>query len=292
MDWVGVGLRGPHIEPWLSQRPAMGFVEVHAENYFLPDGGARHWLHAVREHHPISLHAVGLGLGSAAGLDARHLAQLAELSQAIDPIRVSDHACFCRAQVTGALTVHGADLLPIAFTDASWRIMAGHIAHVQDTLRRPLLIENLSAYLRHADDAWEETDFLNQLCQHTGCQLLVDLNNLVVNALNWSHPHGDADDREAAAAQVACQWADRIDPAHVGQIHLAGHRQPQAHQLVIDDHSQAVNPSVWAVYQHVLPRWGARPTLVEWDVDLPPLDVLLAQAHTAAHLVANTAAPA
>jgi uncharacterized protein len=293
--WVGVGLRGPHIEPWLAQRPNVAFVEVHAENYFLPDGGARQWLQAVRQHHPVSLHAVGLGLGSAVGLDTEHLAQLADLCQLIDPVRVSDHACFSRAQVagpvTGPLTVHGADLLPIAFTQASWHIMARHIEQVQDTLQRPLLIENLSAYLRHADDAWEETDFLNQLCQHTGCQLLVDLNNLVVNALNWSHPHGPAHEREAAAAQEACAWADRIAPQHVGQIHLAGHRPPQPQQLVVDDHSQPINPSVWTVYQHVLPHWGPRPTLVEWDVDLPPLDVLLAQANTAAQYLSCQTPP-
>lgn len=284
-DWVGVGLRGPHVDAWLAQRPALGFVEVHAENFFLPDAGARQWLKQVRQHHPVSLHAVGLGLGSATGLDAQHLAQLVNLSQEIDPVRVSDHACFCRAEVPGHLSVHGADLLPIAFTDSSWHLMARHIQQVQEALQRPLLIENLSAYLRHQDDAWEETDFLNQLCQRTGCQLLVDLNNLVVNALNWSCNEGEADSREAAAAQVACTWADRIDPAHVGQIHLAGHRSPRPAQLVIDDHSQAINPSVWTVYRHALTQWGVKPALVEWDVDLPPLDTLLAQADMAANCI-------
>lgn len=280
-DWVGIGLRAPHMDAWLAQRHDMGFVEVHAENWFMPDAGARHWLQQVRERHPISLHAVGLGLGSAAGLDAQHLAQLAHLCRDTDPIRVSDHACFCRAEVTGHLTVHGADLLPIAFTDSSWHLMAKHIEQVQDALQRPLLIENLSAYLRHQDDAWEETDFLNQLCQRTGCQLLVDLNNLVVNALNWSCIQGAAEDREAAAAQLACTWTDRIDHAHVGQLHLAGHRPPSAGQLVIDDHSQPINDSVWAVYRHVLKQWGPQPTLVEWDVDLPTLDTLLTQADMA-----------
>jgi uncharacterized protein (UPF0276 family) len=285
LGWMGLGLRSPHVEPFLAQPPTLGFVEVHAENFFMPDGGARAWLHQVRQHHNISLHAVGLGLGSAVGLDTGHLAQLVQLAGETEAVRVSDHACFCRAPVAGqTLPVHGADLLPIAFTQASWHLMAAHVQQVQAALQRPLLIENLSAYIRYADDAWEESDFLSQLCQHTGCQLLVDLNNLVVNALNWSTQGSDPIARESDATRLACAWVDRIQPQHVGQIHLAGHRTP-AHGLVIDDHSQCVNDSVWAVYGHALMRWGPRPTLVEWDVDLPTFEVLLAQVQRGAKLL-------
>lgn len=287
-SWLGVGLRHAHLDAWLKHPPALGFTEVHAENFFTPHGGALQGLLQVRQSHDISLHAVGLGLGSAVGLDSEHLAQLVELARQVKPIRVSDHACFCRAPVShlpAGVYVHGSDLLPIAFTDASWQLMSAHIQQVQDALQRPLLIENLSAYLRHADDAWEETDFLVQLCQHTGCQLLVDMNNIVVNALNWSCHQGTAEQREAQAAQLACTWLDRIPAAHVGQIHLAGHREPRPDRIVIDDHSQAVNPSVWTAYQHSLQQWGPRPTLVEWDVDLPPFETLLAQAEHAVALI-------
>jgi uncharacterized protein len=284
LSWTGVGLRASHVHDLLDNPPSLGFVEVHAENFFSPDGGAKAWLHQVRQHHDISLHAVGLGLGSAMGLDAEHLAQLVSLAREFKAIRVSDHACFCRAPVSGqALPVHGADLLPIAFTNASWHLMSTHIQQVQTALKSPMLIENLSAYIRYEDDAWEESDFLSRLCEHTGCQLLVDVNNLVVNALNWSNLQADPMVREAHATQWACEWVDRIKPDHVGQIHLAGHRPSvSSFNLVIDDHSQAVNNSVWAVYEHALLRWGPRPSLIEWDVDLPPFDVLLAQARMAA----------
>lgn len=287
-SWLGIGLREPHVDEWLNTPPALGFTEVHAENFFTPHGGALHWLEQVRQHHDISLHAVGLGLGSAVGLDLEHLQQLTQLTRQINPIRVSDHACFCRAPVDhlpAGVNVHGADLLPIAFTDASWHLMAAHIQQVQDALQQPLLVENLSAYLRHADDAWDESDFLMQLCEHTGCQLLVDMNNIVVNALNWSCHQGTAEHRESQAAQIACTWLDRIPAKHVGQIHLAGHREPRPDRLVIDDHSQAVNPSVWAAYRHSLQQWGPRPTLIEWDVDLPAFETLLAQADQAAALI-------
>lgn len=285
LAWMGVGLRTPHVHAFLENPPALGFIEVHAENFFAPDGGARTWLHRVREHHDISLHAVGLGLGNAIGLDEAHLNQLVSLAKEFKAIRVSDHACFSRARIAGqTLPVHGSDLLPIAFTNASWHIMSANVQQVQTALNSPLLIENLSAYIRCTDDVWEESDFLGRLCEHTGCQLLVDLNNLVVNALNWSDsPEESPQMREAHAIGVACDWVDRIAPAHVGQIHLAGHRTPGPRGvMVIDDHSQRVNDSVWAVYEHALLRWGPRPTLVEWDVDLPTFDVLLAQAHMAA----------
>lgn len=280
---VGIGLRQPHITALLETRPPQDFVEVHSENHLAPGGAARAVLHQVRQHMDISLHGVSLGLGSATGLDRSHLRRLAHLVADIDPLLVSDHACFCRADQDGQpFTVHSGDLLPIAFTDASLALLVAHVHTVQDTLKRPLLVENISAYLRYADDAWEETDFLQALCQRSGCQLLLDVNNLVVNALNWSCTGDHAEVDACQAIQASCDWIDRISPAHVGQIHLAGHRPP-AHPraLVVDDHSQAVNASVWRTYEHALQRLGPRPTLIEWDVDLPPLELLLEQARLA-----------
>jgi uncharacterized protein len=264
---VGIGLRHPHYDTMLRERPALGFVEVHSENFFADGGAALGLLHAARARWPVSLHGVGLSLGSAAGLDDWHLDRLARLVQRIEPVRVSDHACFARApRQRGQPPVHANDLLPVAFTEAALDIMVTNVQRVQERLSRPILVENLSAYLHWADDAMAEPEFFNRLAQRSGCGLLLDLNNLVVNALN--------DGVDAVAA--ACAWVDAIDPAIVGQIHLAGYHD--AGDIVIDDHGSRVHADVWQVYRHALQRLGPRPTLIEWDTALPELSVLLDEA--------------
>jgi uncharacterized protein (UPF0276 family) len=267
MQHAGIGLRQPHCAEIFERAPQLSFVEVHAENFFADGGAAPRLLQQVRERWPVSLHGVGLALGSAAGLDAWHLDQLSRLVERIEPVLVSDHASFARAPWhEGGPVRHANDLLPVAFTDASLAILAGNIGRVQDRLRRPMLIENLSAYLRWADDTIAEPQFFNALARRSGCALLLDLNNLVVNALNAG---GDA-------VEAACAWVDAIDPAIVGEIHLAGYddRGP----LVIDDHGSRVRAPVWQVFRHALQRLGPRPTLIEWDTALPPLQVLLDEA--------------
>jgi uncharacterized protein (UPF0276 family) len=272
---VGVGLRQPHYDTMLRETPRLGFVEVHSENFFADGGAALAVLQAARERWPVSLHGVGLSLGSAAGLDDWHLDQLARLVQRIEPVRVSDHASFARApRHSGAAPVHASDLLPLAFTDASLDLMVANVQRVQERLRRPILVENLSAYLHWADDAIAEPEFFNRLARRSGCGLLLDLNNLVVNALN------DGVDEVAAA----CAWVDAIDPAIVGEIHLAGYHD--AGDIVIDDHGSRVHDNVWQVYRHALLRLGPRPTLIEWDTDLPALPVLLGEAVQAAQALA------
>ncbi len=271
---VGIGLRAAHHDAFLAQRPPVDFVEVHAENFMTAGGAARALLSAVREQVPISLHGVSLGLGSAVGIDAEHLRKLGELVETFDPLLVSDHACFCRATLPGQTqVVHSADLLPLAFNEDSLAILTRNVDQVQHHLQRPILVENLSAYLRFDDDTLTETAFLGRLCRHSGCGLLLDVNNLVVNALN-----AEADD----PVRAACEWLDALamEPGvHVGEIHLAGHRPRQAHgALVIDDHSQPVNPTVCQVHDHARRYWPQAPRLVEWDVDLPDLEGLLAQA--------------
>ena len=267
MQHTGIGLRQPHYADFFECAPAPAFVEVHAENFFADGGAALQLLHQVRERVPLSLHGVGLALGSAAGLDPWHLEQLARLVQRIDPVRVSDHACFARApRQAGGPLLHASDLLPLAFTDASLAILADNVARVQDRLRRPILVENLSAYLRWADDTLAEPEFFNALARRSGCALLLDLNNLVVNALNAG---GDA-------VATACAWVDAVDPAIVGEIHLAGY--DDSGPLVIDDHGSRVQAPVWQVFRHAVQRLGPRPTLIEWDTALPPLDVLLDEA--------------
>lgn len=268
---VGVGLRQPHYAALLAEPPPLGFVEVHSENFFADGGAALAVLHEARSHWPVSLHGVGLALGSAAGLDAWHLERLARLVQRIEPVRVSDHACFARApRQSGAAPVHASDLLPLAFTQAALDILVANVQQVQERLRRPILVENLSAYLHWADDALPEPAFFNALARRSGCGLLLDLNNLVVNALNEG----------ADAVATACAWVDAIDPAIVGEIHLAGYHN--AGDIVIDDHGSRVHDDVWQVYRHALRRLGPRPTLIEWDTDLPALPVLLDEARRAA----------
>ena len=269
---VGIGLRQPHYAELLNTTPALGFVEVHSENFFADGGAALAVLHQARERYPVSLHGVGLGLGSAAGLDSWHLERLARLVQRIDPIRVSDHACFARAAPVGTV-VHANDLLPIAFTEASLALMVTHVTEVQERLGRAMLVENLSSYVSFTDDAIGEPEFFAQLCRRSGCGMLLDVNNLMVNALN-----------AGAADPVAhcCAIVDAIPLGIVGEIHVAGYCQTPT--LVIDDHGSRVRPEVWAVCAHALRRFGALPVLVEWDTDVPALDVLLAEAAHAASL--------
>ena len=279
---AGIGLRHQHYEALLAAPPPLDFVEVHSENFFGDGGAALGVLDAARALWPVSLHGVGLSLGSAAGIDEEHLKRLAALAQRIQPVRVSDHACFARApRRSGGPVVHGNDLLPIAFTDAALAILAANVQRVQDRLQRLLLVENLSAYVRWADDHWAEPEFFNELVRRTGCGVLLDVNNLVVNALNEG-----AD--EAGAAAAACRWVDAISADAVGEIHLAGYHD--ADDIVIDDHGSRVHAPVWQVYRHTLQRLGPRPTLVEWDTNIPPLTVLLGEA-AAADAVAQTAPP-
>ena len=285
---TGVGLRHPHYEPALSC-PAPGraaaFVEVHSENFFAAGGAALQVLHAARERWDVSLHGVGLALGSAVGLDDEHLDRLARLVHRIDPIRVSDHASFARApRRQGGPVVHGSDLLPVAFTEASLLIMTNNVQRVQDRLARPLLVENLSAYLHWADGPLAEVDFFNELVRRSGCAVLLDVNNLVVNALNSLCERGGD---EAAAVAAACHWIDRLQPDAVGEIHLAGYTDNG--DIVIDDHGSRVHAPVWQVYAHALRRLGPRPTLVEWDTELPAWEVLLEEAAKAEALLLSSA---
>jgi uncharacterized protein (UPF0276 family) len=283
---AGIGLRQPHYQALIERVPTLGFVEVHSENFFGEGGAALAVLKAARAHYPVSLHGVGLSLGSAAGLDAWHLDKLASLVARIDPVRVSDHVCFARGAWPGGDTVHANDLLPVAFTPESLDILARNVDAVQSRLRRPILVENLSAYLGYADDCIPEVEFLAALCQRSGCQLLLDVNNLVVNGLN-------AFDQDMAAAQDhALAFVQALPTGLVGEVHLAGFQAPtRPGQLVVDDHSAAVQPAVWQVYAAAMRRFGPTPTLIEWDTDVPELDVLLAQAHLADAAMADALRP-
>ena len=269
---MGIGLRRPHYAELLNTAPPLGFVEVHSENFFADGGAALAVLHQARALYPVSLHGVGLGLGSAAGLDPWHLDRLARLVERIEPVRVSDHACFARAALAGGVT-HANDLLPIAFTDDSLALVATHVSQVQDRLRRTLLVENLSSYVSFADDAMSEAEFFVQLCRRTGCGMLLDVNNIMVNALNAGAPEPSTNCRA---------FIDALPAGLVGEIHVAGYCELDA--IVIDDHGSRVRPAVWALCEHALRRLGPLPVLVEWDTDVPALDMLLSEAAHAASL--------
>ena len=302
---VGIGWRHPHYRELLTQQPPIDFLEVHSENFFGEGGAALAVLMQGRAHYPVSLHGVGLSLGSALGVDAWHLDKLAQLVGRIEPVRVSDHACFARARMQPAAdphpqamdqdqsaAVHASDLLPIPFSSEALDVLCANIQTVQERLKRVILVENLSAYIRwkplSQQTEWPETAFLIELTRRTGCQLLVDVNNLYVNAQNANlRAHTPA----ALASSVAVEdplescrrWLDEIPPAVVGELHVAGHvHVNDAHgQIVIDDHGSQVCDAVWQLHARALQRFGAVPTLVEWDTDLPSLQTLLAQADIA-----------
>lgn len=267
---VGIGWRHAHYGDLLEQRPQLDFLEVHSENFFAEGGAALAVLRQGREHYPVSLHGVGLALGSAVGIDDWHLNQLARLVELIEPVRVSDHACFARGQVAGQ-PVHAADLLPIPFNSAALDVLCANVQRVQERLKRQLLVENLSAYVSFTSTDQTEPDFLNALTQRTGCGLLVDVNNIYVNALNEQLTGRCADPLAACL-----QWIDAIAPASVGELHLAGHINTG--DMVIDDHGSRVCHSVWQIYRHAQTRFGNLPALIEWDTDVPALSVLLEEA--------------
>lgn len=258
---VGIGLRHAHYDAFVRAPPAgVDWVEVHSENYFGDGGYDLYVLDTVRRDLPVSLHGVGLGLGSAASFDTRHLARLSRLVERIEPALVSEHLCW--GAVAGG---HLHDLLPMPLTDAALDLLVSRVIQVQDALRRPVLIENVSTCIRFRDDQYGETAFLAELARRTGCGVLLDVNNLYVNQCN----HGE----DALAAMAA------LPMGIVGEMHLAGHRVTDV--AVIDDHGSRVAPAVWSLYDAALQRFGAVPTLIEWDTDVPPLDVLLDEARLA-----------
>lgn len=271
---AGIGLRFPHHKPFLEAMPPIGWVEVHSENYL--SGPAFAVLEAVRADYPVSLHSVGLSLGSAAGIDHHHLARLAELSRRIEPGLVSEHLAW------GAVAHEFlADLLPLPLTEESLDVVCRNVTEAQEALGRPLLIENPAAYLRFRDSTIPEPEFLAALVKRAGCGLICDVNNIVVSATN----HGW--DPEAYL---------RALPANaVGEYHLAGHSNAagQAAPLLLDTHDRRVAPAVWSLFATALELIGTYPTLIEWDAAIPPLPVLLEEAATAerqlSHYIRNSA---
>ncbi len=259
---LGLGLKPSHYGEILATRPDLGFFEIHAENYMAAGGPAHRWLAAIAEIYPLSLHGVGLSLGSCEPLDRDHLARLKRLERLYRPALVSEHLAWCA--FGGA---HFPDLLPLPYDDAALARMAENISLVQETLGRRILIENPATYIRFAGNSFHaEPQFLDELAARTGCGLLLDVNNVHVAATN----HGFA----------ARDYLDGFPLERVEEIHLAGSAEILGDHgpLLIDDHGSPVKPEVWALYGEVLRRAGPRPTLIEWDNHVPDWTILLAEA--------------
>jgi uncharacterized protein (UPF0276 family) len=262
----GVGLRAPHYREFLEHKPAVDWLEVHTENYLDAGGWDSHVLTRLRAHYPISLHGVGLGIGSARGFSSAHLDKVAEVVRRIEPTLVSEHLCW------GAVHDRNLnDLLPLPLTAEALQLVCERVDAIQEKIKRTILLENVSTYLRFHADGMSEAEFLAAVAERTGCGILLDVNNLFVNQRN----HGE----DPLAALAA------IRPHQVGEIHLAGHLvTPDA---VIDNHGDKVAQPVWELYAAALRRFGRVSTLIEWDSDIPALDVLLDEARQARRIAAE-----
>jgi len=263
---VGIGLRQPHYRQVFEQRPELGFLEVHSENFFLDGGASMHALERARAIYPVSLHGVGLSLGSADRMADDHLSKLERLVERIEPTLVSEHLSW-----GGLDGLHFNDLLPLPHTNDALALLVGRVDRVQDRLQRRILVENISAYVRYRRDDMTETGFLAELARRTGCGILLDINNLYVNAVNFGFD------------PVA--WIEELPPSVVSQMHLAGHTVTD--DGLVDTHGARVSEEVWMLYAEACKRLGPKPTLIEWDTDLPSLDVLLDEAAAARAIAEN-----
>jgi uncharacterized protein len=257
---AGIGLRAPHVAQICDQRPPVAWLEVHSENYYADGGSALAALLRIRRDYPLSLHGVGMSLGSTDPLDTSHLAKLGRLISRVEPAVVSEHLCW-----SGVGGRHMNDLLPLPYSEEALAHVCHRVAQIQDAIGRELLVENVSTYLAFADATIPEWEFVAAVARRTGCKLLLDVNNIYVNAVN----HGfDADAYLAAIPRSA-----------VAEIHLAGF--DGSGLCLIDTHGARVAPEVWALFDRAIRRFGPQPTLIEWDIDIPPLGTLLDEAATA-----------
>lgn len=253
----GIGLRAPHYRELLESRPDVGWLEVHSENYFGAGGQPLHYLQRAREYYPVSLHGVGLSLGSVDPLNRDHLRKLRSLIERIEPAMVSEHLCW--GSFGGR---HLNDLVPLPYTEEALELVAAHIREAQDLLGRQILIENVSSYLQFTHSTIPEWEFLAEAARRGGCGILLDVNNIYVSSVN----HGFD----------AARYLHSVPLPLVREMHLAGFDRSE--HCLIDTHGAPVAEPVWALYREALERFGPVPTLIEWDTDIPPLQVLLDEA--------------
>jgi len=265
---AGIGLRSPHIAEVLRTHPAVPWFEVHAENY-MGSGPAVRGLTQIRRDYPISIHGVGLSLGSADGLDTRHLARLKRLVERLEPVLVSEHLAWSSA--SGVYLNH---LLPLVYTEETLEIVCRNVEHAQTVLGRRILVENPSNYLRFAGSAIPEPEFLTAIVRRTDCGLLCDVNNIYVTSQNFD--------------QNPVAYLDMLPGDVIGEMHLAGHAVNDAdgQSILIDDHGAPVSTAVWELFALALARFGPVPTLIEWDTNIPAFAVLVAEASKADRILA------
>ena len=259
---AGIGLKPEHCRELLELKPAIGFLEVHAENYMGAGGPPHRYLEALAERYPLSFHGVGASLGGASPLDGAHLSRWRALTDRYAAALVSEHVAWTAHD---GLALH--DLLPLPYTQEALTVLCEHIDAMQTALGRAILIENPSRYIDFIDSDMPESEFLISAARRTGCRLLLDINNVYVSSRNQ-----DEDPRA---------YLDRIPGELVAEIHLAGHAvqtTATGHELRIDDHGSHVCADVWLLYAATIARIGLRPTLIEWDTNVPALEILLAEA--------------
>jgi len=257
---AGIGLRSAHQRAFLDGHPPAAWLEVHSENYFARGGAGHEVLTQIRQDYPLSFHGVGLSLGSTDPLDRAHLRRLAEILDRYEPALVSEHLSW--SSVGGRYLN---DLLPLPSTREALELVVLRIDETQEALGRPILLENVSSYVRFAAEM-PEACFMVEVAQRTGCGILLDVNNLYVNERNHGTP--------------AAAFIDTVPAELVGEIHLAGHsvQEYDGEEIVVDTHNARVCPAVWQLYARAIGRMGRVPTLIEWDSELPPLGVLLDEA--------------
>jgi len=262
---AGLGLKAEHYRDVLETRPALGFFEIHAENYMGAGGPPHRYLSAIREHYEISLHGVGLSIGGPRHLDRQHLQRLKDLSVRYRPFVFSEHLAWSTHDQG-----YFSDLLPLPYTHETLQRVADHIDETQAFMGRRMLLENPSSYLTFEESTYSEASFIAEVVKRTGCGLLLDVNNVFVSARNLG---GDA-----------LAYIDAYPLRHVQEIHLAGHdavRDGAGEPLLIDAHGSEVTDDVWSLYAEVIARTGPLPTLIERDNNVPPLPDLLAEARRA-----------
>lgn len=259
---IGIGLREPHIVDVMKTQPPIDWLEVHSENYFLPTLVDVQILKRLREKYDISLHGVGISLGSVEEPEKAHLKRLKVLHDEIEPFLVSDHLSW---SATGGM--HVPDLLPIPYTDEAIKLFVRNIEIVQDTLGRQILVENPTSYATYKSSIYEEASFLVEICKQAKAKILLDVNNVYVSCKN----HGWDQDR----------YLESIPEELVGEIHMAGHsvrKLSDGSEVLIDTHSAEPLEEVWIQYGKALKRFGNVPSLIEWDNEIPELKKLIALA--------------
>ncbi len=265
---AGIGLRSPHYQDLLQCKPDVGFIEVHSENYF-GRGGLQHtYLEQVRCDYPLSFHGVGLSLGSTDPLNVKHVERLGRLVEFYQPDFVSEHLSW--GSVKGRFLN---DLLPLPYTEEAVQHLAERISMLQDYLQRPIMVENVSCYLEFKHSYLKEWEFVSAVADQANCDILLDVNNIYVNAHN--HDFNGED------------FLRGISGNRVKEIHLAGHTAKEYQQgaIIIDTHDNRVDKSVWALYQQAIQMYGPKPTLIEWDTNLPELQVLIEEADIAQNIM-------